>query len=213
MRSHGIQSVLILANGDSPTATLAKSLAREHQVILVTDGAVEKLDALGITANSVCGDFDSVTNAARVRWKHLEWIDTPDQNHGDLEKTLQIALSLGAERVTIIGASGGRPDHMLANYSLLLRYCAQVDVTIANETSTVRALCAPAIIRMDTKVGDIISIIAAQRSICTGAGLKWELPSQLEPGTRAISNVAVDDHVEITMISGSAYVCHLTSTD
>ncbi len=205
-----LTSVLILANGDGPSADLARSLAKTHERILVTDGAAGKLDVLAITAHSVCGDFDSITPEMRVRWEHLEWIHTPDQNYGDLEKTLQIALGSGARRITVIGASGGRPDHMLANYSLLLRYGGQVDLTIADENGIIRAVTAPASISLQTKVGDTISIIAAQRSSCWASGLKWELPSSLEPGTRAVSNVAVEEHVEITMTTGSAFICHLT---
>lgn len=204
-----VGSVLILANGEPPSSALAKKLAAVHERILVTDGAVNRLEALGITAHTVCGDFDSVTPEMRERWHRLEWIETPDQNHGDLEKTVQIALEMGARKITITGAGGGRQDHMLANYALLLRYCPAVEIAIADDGGTVGAAFAPATTRLAVNVGDTVSIIAAQQCRAFATGLKWELPEVLEPGTRAVSNVATAESVEIAVTSGSAFICHL----
>src|SRR5207247_9162337 len=115
--------VLILANGDPPTAALAQELASCHDLLIATDGAAHRAVGLRLSPHIICGDFDSAKrDVAQREFPAAEILPTPDQDRGDLEKAVFLALDRGATSLTIIGAAGGRIDHTLANFSLLVRF-------------------------------------------------------------------------------------------
>src|SRR5262245_45458987 len=115
--------ILILANGEPPSEALAQALSSCHDLLIATDGAAHRAAGLRLTPDIICGDFDSVQlEVARQEFPIAEFYPTPDQEQGDLEKAIQLALERGADAITILGAGGGRIDHTLANFALLLRY-------------------------------------------------------------------------------------------
>src|SRR5690242_14737410 len=126
--------VLILANGDPPAEALARRMAATHDLILAADGAAHTAAELGLSAHIVCGDFDSVRlEAARLALPGAEFVPTPDQDQADLEKAILVAQERGAADITILGATGGRSDHLLANFALLLRYHTEIPLRIVDE--------------------------------------------------------------------------------
>lgn len=202
--------VLILANGDSPSPKLAQRLAQEHDLVLATDGAAHSVSALGITPHIVCGDFDSVMlERAQRELPNTHFIATPNQDRADLEKALHLAQERGAKRVTITGAGGGRIDHQLANFALLLRYHAELDLSLVDDASTVCAVSTES--TLATRSGDTVSLISLTGSArVTLSGVHWELSNYLLPvGTMGVSNVAKADKVCVLVEGGIVLLCHL----
>lgn len=77
--------------------------------------------AAGITPAFAVGDFDSLTPAefARVQAQVPELHTAkPEKDETDTEMAVRLAFKAGAERVQLIGATGGRLDHLLANLFL-----------------------------------------------------------------------------------------------
>ena len=102
---------LILANGNPPSQALLARLAADHDPFLAADGAALTAARLGVCPDIVSGDFDSLDlEAARVLLPNAEFIPTPDQYHTDLEKAFGIALSRGADFITVAGAAGRLPS-------------------------------------------------------------------------------------------------------
>lgn len=211
-------NVLILANGDPPSPLLAQQLAAEHDLVIATDGAAGRAMQLGIVPDIVSGDFDSIDMAAaRQAFPQAEFVPTPDQNFADLEKALHLARARGATSITITGAGGGRIDHTLANFALLLRYGKELPVSVVDDRSRVRAIARSATGIGDnstfaTQAGDTISLIAledgAQVSIF---GVRWEVQDfALSPGTQGVSNMALGAEVTVEVQRGAILICHLT---
>jgi len=74
--------------------------------------------------DAVVGDLDSVSSGLKDlldgRIHHFL-----DQDTNDLTKTMKFIHSQGGKRpITLLGASGGREDHLLANLCLLTTYSA-----------------------------------------------------------------------------------------
>jgi thiamine pyrophosphokinase len=202
--------VLILANGDPPSAELAQRLAQEHDLLLATDGAAHSAASLGVTPDIICGDFDSVDLAAARRdFPRAEIVPTPDQNHADLEKALLLARERGATAVTILGAGGGRIDHLFANFALLLRYGCDLPLCIADDASRVWPVCGA--FTLAAEAGDTVSLIALESGVCVSIrGVKWELHEEnLLPGTLGVSNVAAGSEVCVEAHRGRLLLCHL----
>ncbi|WP_179395586.1 thiamine diphosphokinase [Lacticaseibacillus absianus] len=86
----------------------------------VDRGTLRLLKA-GITPVLAVGDFDSLTPAERVTVAAAvaELHTAPaEKDETDTEMAVRLALAAGATRVRLIGATGGRLDHLLANLFL-----------------------------------------------------------------------------------------------
>lgn len=208
--------VLILAHGEPPPPALAQRLALQNDLLLATDGAAHTAAQLGLTPDTICGDFDSVQlEQARAEFPHAEFVATPDQNLADLEKAILLAMERGATAVTLIGASGGRTDHALANYALLLRYNTALEISLVDAYGTVRALSGtdtePGTLKLDALPGDTISLLSFDgRAYVSITGVAWELDNyQLPIGTQGVSNVARAEIVRVSVRGGAMLVCHL----
>ncbi|HLV80946.1 MAG TPA: thiamine diphosphokinase, partial [Chthonomonadaceae bacterium] len=208
--------VLILADGDPPRAGLAQEMAAAHELVLATDGAAHRAALLGITPDIICGDFDSLRREeAEARFPQAAFLPMHDQDRADLEKAIRWALERGAEEITLLGATGGRLDHTLANCALLLRYGAQAALRIVDDRSETWALSgeeeAPAERRLTARPGATLSLISFDgKARVTLQGTRWPLEEAALPmGTQGVSNVVETDPVFIRVHGGSLLVCLL----
>ena len=90
--------------------------------VIAADSGLGLAAALGVCADLVVGDMDSVDPAALAAAEHA---GAQVQRHPvakdatDLELALDAALALGPADVTVVGGHGGRLDHFLGNALLL----------------------------------------------------------------------------------------------
>lgn len=207
--------VLILAHGELPSEERVRRMHAEHDYIMVTDGAAHRVLEFGVIPDLLCGDFDSVNlESIRELLPDVRIVPTPDQEQADLEKAIQIAREIGDE-ITIVGATGGRMDHTLANLALLLRFPPDIPLCFVDDFGTVRALTGtqeqPGEITLETEIGDTLSLISFEPQVHVDIeGVQWPLHlSHLLPGTRGVSNVAAETAVTIRVRGGSVFICHL----
>ncbi len=85
--------------------------------IIAADGGLSELARRGVTPDLIVGDFDSYSGALPREVEVLRHPVMKDDT--DTALALYRALELGAERVVLHGALGGRLDHTLANIQLL----------------------------------------------------------------------------------------------
>ena len=208
--------VLILANGDPPTAAVARSAAARHDLLIATDGAAHSAATLGLTPDIICGDFDSIDlDAAQAQFPNAEFTKLFNQNLADLEKAILLAIERGSEAITILGACGGRVDHSLATMALLVRYHSEIAVSLEHDRSAVRvvsgAISSPGRLNLATKSQDTVSLVAFSPTESVSiTGVEWPLlQAPLPVGTQGVSNVALGDRVDIEVHSGCVIVCHL----
>ena len=204
--------VLILANGEPPSAALLARLAAEHDLFLATDGAARTAARLGVFPNIVSGDFDSLDlEAAQALLPQAEFIPTPDQNQTDLEKAFQIALDRGADSVTIAGAAGRRIDHTLGNVSLLLRWRTdypELPIVFVADGSETRAVMGEIV--LETEIGDAVSLLSFDGARVSMAGVRWPLDNHpLAVGVGGLLNEAMGPRVTVKAEGGVLLVCHL----
>lgn len=101
---------------------------------------------------------------------------------------------------------------MLANYSLLRSYCEEFsDLRIVDDSAEVRAVQRGARRVLRSTPGQTISLVTAENpTVITLSGVKWALNAEaVDIGTRAISNVAKEEFVNIEVHEGSLFVCQL----
>lgn len=207
---------LVLAGGDPIDPDLAGSLPADPWVI-AADSGLDQAAALGITADLVIGDMDSVSTDAleRAASTGVAIEEHPvDKDATDLELALERAAAAGFEDILLVGGNGGRIDHLLGNALLLAadRFAA-INVEWWVRTTRVSIVRARNPVTIVGQPGDLVSLLSAGGAAdgVTATGLRWALSGErLEPGsTRGISNEVVGATAKIAVDSGVLIVIHV----
>ena len=114
---------LIVLGGDAPDARLLERCMRSADLVLAADRGLEAFHFAGLTPDMLIGDMDSVAPEvlARYEGKLAEHRLSCIKDDTDGVDALDVAIRRKADRVTFLGAVGGRLDHALANLMLLVR--------------------------------------------------------------------------------------------
>jgi thiamine pyrophosphokinase len=199
--------VVVFAGGDAPLRACLEGLAPADRVIAADSGLDHALE-LGVAAQVLIGDLDSVSAGGRQRAlaDGVEVIEHPAaKDQTDLELALGLALASRPRRITVVGGHGGRLDHLLANVGLL--------ASPALAGIEVQALFGPAkltVVRRRTtlggRVGEVVSLLAFHGPAhgVTTSGLRYPLRGEtLEPGSpRGVSNELVAPLAVVDVAAG-----------
>ena len=117
------KTIVILAQGDFPTAKRCLQMMWEADLLICCDGAAAKAVLNGFEPDEIVGDLDSIDADFRERYSAKLHQDR-DQECNDQTKAFRRALSYHPSRIVILGATGRREDHALGNISLLADYAA-----------------------------------------------------------------------------------------
>lgn len=212
MSSHHVvrdkqEPALIIANGESCSMELLGQLLEWSPTVLVLDGAVHRVEELGIKIDVLLGDFDGDINPREIekRQQPIRIIHTPDQNATDLEKSIEWLLKEGYSAANILWATGRRADHTVNNMMSLLKYAGQIDLVMLDDYSRVFFL--PKSYKKWYPADTIISLIPF--GLVEGVsikGLVYNLKDEnLESGIRSGSSnrVKVDGWIEIDYRQGN----------
>lgn len=118
--------------------------------VFAVDKGLEYVDALGMIPDYLLGDFDTVDSKLLTQYEMRigqEEIGTVLERYpakkdaSDTELALDVAIQQGAKRITLLGGTGSRLDHVLANIGLLL-YTEQrcLEICLVDETNRIRLL-------------------------------------------------------------------------
>lgn len=124
-------STIIVGNGEVPQGEIPLLFLQRANPIICCDGALDKLLGIGITPDVVIGDCDSISKEQRQQFKDII-IEDNDQECNDLQKALKYCLRQQFGPVAILGASGLRDDHQLANLSILNMYAEHMDLIMVS---------------------------------------------------------------------------------
>jgi thiamine pyrophosphokinase len=126
--------ILLLLDGEEPSQDFIEYHAKDASLIIATDGAAHYANSHDIPLNIIIGDMDSLSKELRTHYSAIgtQIVEIPEQQSNDFEKALQYILekSLGKE-IIVLGIHGKRTDHLLTNFSVMLRYSDDFDSLIA----------------------------------------------------------------------------------
>lgn len=193
-------------------ATLA-AIAASGRPLVAADGGADHLARIGLRPDAVVGDLDSITRPVRAWVGEERLLLRPDQDSTDLEKTLTHVFDvLGARRLTVLGALGGRVDHTVGNLGLVARLALGADLVLREAASEVVAVAGSA--ELAAAAGETWSAWTFDPGVrVTLEGFRWpvhDLP--LAAGGRpSISNLALADRVRVATRGGPVLLTrHLT---
>jgi thiamine pyrophosphokinase len=201
---------VVVAGGDPVPVEVLEDLPDNAWVVAADSGADHAL-TLGLSVDVIIGDLDSISPMAIAAFPDAEIHDHPvDKNATDLE----LAVSLVADRhdmdrLVVIGGTGGRLDHFLANALVLAaaRFSHMGIVWIAHPG---RVTIVHHHARLHGSVGDHVSLIPVGGAV-TGVsttGMRWRLDSEdLAFGTsRGVSNEFTSAVAGVTIEAGTMLV-------
>ncbi len=168
-----MSKAVILANGTFPTHPRPLTLLKAAHPLVCCDGAINRLMIENITPDVIIGDLDSISADLRQRFGAI-LIEDPDQDTNDLTKAVNWCLRQGITAVTILGATGEREDHTLANIALLARYNRDLQAEMITDHGTFRVrfeTCS-----LSSVPGQQVSLFSMHpETAITSTGLKYPL--------------------------------------
>ena len=112
---------IVVANGIFPENPLLLNILRQAETVIACDGAATSLIIERIIPTAILGDMDSLPEEVATQYHDRIFLNE-DQETNDLTKAIHFAKKEGHTEVLILGATGLREDHTLANISLLMDY-------------------------------------------------------------------------------------------
>ena len=163
--------VIILADGDFPSHLISLGKLQDAQTIICCDGSVNNLVKNKMEPHYILGDMDSIDDNLKNKYRD-KIIELPGQDENDLRKAIVWVESHGAKKAAILGATGKRDDHTLANIFTLLQYPSQLEMTIYTDHGIFSV--AENKKTFDSFTGQQISLFATDKSIeITSNNLKY----------------------------------------
>ena len=110
---------VLLANGQYPEHKYPLQILKEAKHIVCLDGAVNKLTENHLNPDIIIGDMDSINSKFREKYSDII-IEKKSQDENDLRKALKWLDQNRYSHITILGATGLRDDHSIANIFCIL---------------------------------------------------------------------------------------------
>lgn len=108
---------IIVGGADINNYNFIREKLRAGDFVIFCDGGLRHMEALGVKANLIVGDFDSHENPNM----NVETIVLPcEKDDTDTVYAVKEAVKRGFEDFLLIGVVGARLDHTLGNVSILL---------------------------------------------------------------------------------------------
>jgi thiamine pyrophosphokinase len=187
--------IVILVNGQFPNHSFPLQILDDAGTVICTDGSADSLLGLNRIPHIIIGDIDS-TRLEKQLFKGL-WVEVPDQNRTDLQKSLEWCFINDLLEVVILGAMGEREDHSLGNLHVLAEFSEKMNIHFV--TDYAKIYCINGQKTFQSIKGQQISITAIEHvSSITTKGLKYALDNEpFPPACNGISNEAEGDEFSI----------------
>ena len=202
----------VIVSGGSIDQSFGLQLLNEvkPEYVIGVDSGLKFLYQNQVMPTHIVGDFDSVDPSVIALYKQETDIPirqfNPVKDASDTEIGLRYALELGAEELWILGATGTRLDHVMANIQILkIAFDAGVKAYIVDRNNKISLNEKEIFLKKQKSFGKYFSIFPFGGIVedVTITGAKYPLEHyQLCPyDSRCVSNETVDD-VRITFSEG-----------
>lgn len=189
----------------------AKLRELEYDVLIGVDRGVEFLYRHQIKPNYIVGDFDSLSE--EIVQFYRENTDVfirkfnPEKDFSDTEIAVHQAMELNCEEIILLGATGNRIDHVLANIQVLaIPHRKGIRAEIIDENNRIYLIEHEAVLEKSQMYGKYFSVFPLDRCIekFSIVGAKYPLHNhRLCPyDSLCVSNQAKEEQVRITFSEG-----------
>ncbi len=136
------KSIIISGGELDEELTLSVLKEQEERCVIGVDRGVEFLYNHQIMPDYIVGDFDSTREEIRDYYKNETNVPVreynPVKDASDTEIAIRLAMTLGSRKILILGATGGRIDHLWANVqSLMIPFKAGIEAKILDRQNLI----------------------------------------------------------------------------
>lgn len=203
----------LIVSGGKTEEDFAKEWIRIYKpdYMIAADSGMEFFRRIEERPNLILGDFDSVSQETlswfredeKIEWRKLN----PVKDDTDTEFAVRLAIELGAEEITLLGATGSRLDHVLGNIELLGIGLQQgVAISMVDRHNRIRMISSGIRIRKEEQFGKFVSLIPYSKEVTHLylKGFKYPLADYCLRGfcSLGVSNEIVDEEAEISFDQG-----------
>ena len=203
---------LIITGGSVEISFAAAFLkAADYDIIIAADKGIETLSALKIRPDYIVGDFDSANDNILDSYSDDKRITiirhSPIKDATDTELAIDIALKEAADRIDILGATGGRIDHLFGNIHCMYKALVRGAVCVIwDKNNRIELVDKPFVIEKDKMSGRFVSFVPFMsdvKGLCL-KGFKYNLENFTLKGgaSLGISNEVVEDRACVDFKSG-----------
>ena len=184
----------------------------ENTCLIAADRGVEFFMGTDLEPDVAVGDFDSLSAEGA---KYMETLkDTeirrlkPEKDDSDTQSAANYAIEQGTERIMILGATGNRIDHLMANFGLLmLGKTKQVQIVLVDAYNYMSLIESGMILKKEEQFGKYVSFFPIEGEVTglTLKGFKYPLNSytlKVEDSGLTVSNEISDPEAEVTFETG-----------
>ncbi|HHT97051.1 MAG TPA: thiamine diphosphokinase [Clostridiales bacterium] len=208
------KKLLIITGGKIDEDDLKDYLSTNKiDVIIAVDSGLIIADQLGINVDHIVGDFDSTPIKIFNKYKDMPNIHvySPIKDESDTELALDLAKDLclvkGIKQIDILGGTGNRIDHLLANISLLSKTIDDdISTCIIDKKNKIYIKNSNFTIQKCKQYGDFISLIPFSDNVykLSLKGFKYELQNKTltKGNSLGISNEIIEDEGFVELEKG-----------
>lgn len=141
-----MNKTLILTGGDIDLE-FAGNYCREHEfnLVIAVDDGLRAADRLSIIPDYIVGDFDTVSPLLLYKYENMDNIKIkrfkPEKDYTDTQIAVMRAIEENSFSIHILGGTGSRLDHTIANIQLLQSALeCGIEAMIVSEKNRIRLL-------------------------------------------------------------------------
>lgn len=205
------KNILIITGGFVDEIFL-KSLVliENYSLIIAADKGLKAADNLELPVDFILGDFDSLPIDVLKKYQNKSIptkIYPSEKDMTDTQIALELALEYNPTNIDIVGATGSRMDHSLANLHLLLiSLHHKVSTRILDEKNKIYLKDGSFTIKKDDQYGNYVSLIPFTDQVkgLKLKGFKYPLDGiTLSKGSSlGVSNEIIEDEGKVEFDEG-----------
>ena len=183
----------------------------KYDCMIAADSGMNFLHRNGIVPDIIAGDFDSAKEESVAYYQGLNNVQViklnPIKDDTDTEFVIREAIRRGATEITVLGATGTRLDHVLANVNLLgIGLEEGVSIQLVDKHNCIRMISDTIEITKNEQFGDYVSVLPVKGDAkgVTLEGLKYPLKDADIPcfSSLGVSNEIKEDVAKISVKQG-----------
>lgn len=211
-----MKDVIIVSGGNIQrdfALDFLKKNKNKEVCLIAADRGVEFFEGTDWQPDVAVGDFDSLSETGCEYLKSLKDTEVvklkPEKDDSDTQSAVNFAIDRGAKKIVILGATGNRIDHLLANFGLLvLGRDRGADITLVDQWNYMKLIPPHTVLRKKEQFGKYVSFFSLEGDLpgLTLTGFKYPLNGHLlkvADSGLTVSNEIADDEAVVEFESGT----------
>lgn len=207
-----MKQVFVVSGGAIDDGVACELMDRiQPDMLIAADKGMEFFYRTKRMPDVIIGDFDSVDSESLSFFRQQDDVRlielNPMKDDTDTEAAIRYAIAQGAVRITLLGATGSRLDHVLGNIELLgIGLNAGVPIEMMDAKNRIRMIDGGITIRKNEQYGIYVSLLPYTEMVehLTLTGFKYSLKNATlrEFCTLGVSNEIEAEEAEIAFDGG-----------